>query len=496
MNVLGETSGRSKLAILFAVLLLLHVSMKLWLGFNVLDLKLTGDENAYSDAAMALSNLVRDVLRATSPDASQIGRSVVGNGWFMPGMAVLLTPLYLVAPDASVLAVRVYMGLLSLGFWLLALRSTYRTLGAGYALAILVFPSLVPVWILFSFTVWGDLYAGLLLIVLLCHSLEILRRLRQGQRIRAWEGVKLGLLAVSCLYLRSSVLPLVPLLFAFLGGGSLLLAAGQSRIEGIRALAAGAMTFAALLLPWSVTASSFLKTRVITTTTVPISMAVTFGNPNQLCFGPCGKGNIWFNSVRYSKQVASMRGIGEVTVQKSMSRYAMRHVTARSYSTRVLKNFRRYALSPSSFVKHFLSSERGKAHSAKNPHYAEFLDAGTRYPYFCFLLMAAAGCLVVVRRGVEKQLESLLFKLFTASMLVQPFVHISGGRYWTFFAPLCAVSAAWVATAGWQLLTRTSDPLDVIPQGLEEKTLFHLQVAFAVALSLCTAVLFWLGSPR
>lgn len=495
MNSFFEVpAGKTRLSVVFMALLLLHVSMKFWLGGHIIDLKLTGDENAYSDAAMALSNLVRDLLSLSPPDASQIGRSVVGNGWFMPGMAVLLTPLYLVVSDPSILAVRIYMGLLSLGALLWALRSAYKNLGPAYALALLAFPSVAPIWVLFSFTAWGDLYAGLLLVVLLCHSLAILRNFREQQQIRLWDGAKLGVLAISCLYLRSSVLPLIPLLFAFLGAGLMMLAKGSSRIQGVKALAMGAIAFVALLLPWSITASAFLKSRVVTTTTVPISMAVAFGNPNQLCFGSCGKGNIWFNSVRYSKQIAAMRGEDEITVQKSMSRYAMRHVTARSYSAKVLTNIRRYAFFPSAFVKHFLSSEKSKAYAAEKPLYEKFIDAGTRYPYYLFLLMMAISWFVVKRRSVEKQLESLLLKLFTVAMLAQPFVHISGGRYWTVFAPLCALSAAFVMTTALQRVHKTPGPPAMILEASEEKALFYLQVAFAIALTFGAAILLWLGN--
>lgn len=494
MNAFSEVpTGKARLPVIFVVLLLLHVSMKLWLGSHIVDLKLTGDENTYSDAAMALSNLVRDLLSLSPPDASQIGRSIVGNGWFMPGMAVLLTPLYLVEPDPSILMVRIYMGLLSLSASLWALRAAYKSLGSAYALAMLAFPSVTPIWVLFSFTAWGDLYAGLLLIVLFCHSLTMLRNVRKQQQISLWDGTKLGALAVSCLYLRSSVLPLVPLLFAFLGAGLVMLAKGRPRIQGIKALAMGAITFLALLLPWSVTASAFLKSRVVTTTTVPISMAVAFGDPDQLCFGPCGKGNIWFSSVRYSKQVAAMRGVDEITVQKSMSRYAMRHVTAQSYSGKVLTNFERYAFFPSAFVKHFLSSEKSNAYAAEKPFYGKFIDAATRYPYYLFLLLMAIGWFIVKRRSVEKQLESLLIKLFTVSMLAQPFVHISGGRYWTVFAPLCAISAAFVATTVWQRVRGTPRPAAMVPEGFEEKALFHVQIAFAIALSFGAAILVWLG---
>ena len=49
------------------------------------------------------------------------------------------------------------------------------------------------------------------------------------------------------------------------------------------------------------------------------------------------------------------------------------------------------------------------------------------------------------RGDLGDQLASLCFKMFTLCLFVQPFVHISHGRYWTSFAPLAGLAAGFLA---------------------------------------------------
>ena len=85
-----------------------------------------GDETAYVNSARALSNLVRDLAGLGPLDVVELQRNVVASGWFMPGMPVLLTPLFVVDPDASVTAIRVYLGVVTFLFLILAIVSVRR----------------------------------------------------------------------------------------------------------------------------------------------------------------------------------------------------------------------------------------------------------------------------------------------------------------------------------------------------------------------------------
>jgi len=475
---------------LFFLLCLVHVVLKFALGAHVLGLKPTGDENAYVDAAMALSNLIRDCAHLLAPDWTQLRDNVVGNGWFMPGMPLLLTPLYLVAPKAGVVALRIYLGCISLGLWAWALAAVERRLGRPYAWALLVFPSLVPLWVMFSFTAWGDLYAGLLLVVLLCHAATTWQRLQRGQSISVTAGLQIGALAAACLYLRSSVLPLVPILFAALLLAAVVFTGGTQRRRALAACCAGIATFLVLLSPWSIAASKLLHARVVTTTTVPLSMAVAFGDQHDLCFGPCARGNIWFNAVGYSRAVAAEAGSDEVTVQKDMARYATRNATPQTYAADVFSDFGRYAFNPASFTHVFLP--HGKAQHRSRT----IVDRATRIPYYALMLALVAAWFTVVRRAPERQVASVLVKMFSACLLLQPFVHVGGGRYWTIFAPLFALSLGLLAATFADRRAAFTDGIAEDSAGRNARWMIGIQYAFIGGLVALSAALWWLGTIR
>ncbi len=319
----GWVDGRN----LLVALLLGHLLLKLLLLPRVLDAPLQGDEVAYFDAAKALSNLLRDAATLGSPDRAELADNVVGNGWFMPGMAVVLAPLLVVLPDPDLGAVRLYLGLFTLALFALTLRSVDRTFGRPWTLALLVVPGLVPVWVLFSFTAWGDHAAGLVAVILVCLMTEVGRDLVAGRAPRPRSVAGIGALAAAALYLRSSTFPLVLGMLVLLALGAVLLARRGSRRRVALGVVAAGGVFAFLLAPWSLGASEVLGGRVVTTSTVPVSTAVAFGDVDRICFGPCGDSNIWFASARYSQEVARATGVSELVVQRQMSDYALQPAT-------------------------------------------------------------------------------------------------------------------------------------------------------------------------
>lgn len=419
------------------VLILAHVALKLVLAPRMLDSPFTGDEQAYLNGARALSDSLRDLLSLDDPDTEALRTHVVGNGWFMPGMSLVLLPLYLLDPDAGPAAVRAFLGTVSFLLLLLVVQVVRRTVGDWYAAAILVVPCLLPVWVEFSFTAWGDATAGLVVVLLFALLLQIGRGLRTGSPPTLLQGLLLGLLAVTCLYLRSSTLPLVGglLVLVVLAVVGFLRSAALRR--GLVAWALAVLTFVALLAPWSLAATKSLDATVVTTTTVPLSMAVTFGDEDRLCFGPCEEGNPWFNAVRYSRAVARESGVGELEIQQRMSDYALSGLTRDVYLHRVAENFDRHLFQPASFADrfHLEASDPGSSWVART----------TTVGYFAFLALLAGALLLVTRASFGLQASSLLVKAITAALLLQPFVHQSGGRYWMAFGPMLGIAAALLA---------------------------------------------------
>ncbi|PWN03284.1 hypothetical protein DJ010_09215 [Nocardioides silvaticus] len=428
--------------------------LKAVLFVRVADLPLRGDEVAYRDAGCALANLVRDLVALRGPDSAELARDVVGSGWFMPGMGIVLAPLYLVAPAADDTAARLWLGLVSAGVLVLTVLAVRRSLGRWYAVALCAFPALVPVWALLSWTAYGDLLAGLVLVLLLVRLVEVLRAGRAGEPPTLRDGLVLGFLAITVVHLRSSAALAVgatALVAPVVLVTSLHRRAGRTALKPVTvsAVAAGAV-FAGLLLPWSVGASVALDDRVITTTSVPTALANTFGDRSEVCFGPCDPGStVWFAPVRYAREVARATGHGEVTVLDQMSEHARRDVTARSYAQDVVENFERYRA---------IDGFGALLKPPDAPHDEGFWQWVARdlslEIFGPVSWLVAAALLVVSRRRFSDQALAVLLKVGLLALLTQPFVHLSGSRYWTTAGALGGLAVVVLARTAYDAIRR------------------------------------------
>ena len=235
----------------------LALVVKVVLFARVADLGFRGDEVAYRDAGCALANLVRDLAGLHPPDGDELATNVVGSGWFMPGMGLVLAPLYLVAPNADDTPARIWLGVVSGVVFVLAVAAVRRALGRWFAIALCAFPALVPVWVLLSLTAYGDLLAGLVLVILLARLVEVVRAARAGDPPTTRDGAVLGLLAIVVVYLRSSAV----LAVAGMAVTAVAVLLWSLRAKGgrpFRPVVVAGGVFLGLLLPWSVSASLVL----------------------------------------------------------------------------------------------------------------------------------------------------------------------------------------------------------------------------------------------
>lgn len=429
---------------LLLALVAAHLLLKAALWQSVVRSPLTGDERAYRDGGLALRNLVYDLAALNGPNVAELKANVFANGWFMPGVSALLTPLYVAFPDAGVMAVRNYLGVIGSALLIGVALWLRKRLGYAYACGLMVVPGLVPMWVVFSYTAWGDLLAGLLAVGLVITIHRLITALAGDGEVRVRDGVLLGALAVACLYLRSSALPLVAGTLVLLALAAVVLARGPALRRGVVTTLAAVAVFAALLAPWSLSASKVFDTRVTTTTTTPLSVAVTFGKVSDLCYGPCppargpnGRTMKWFDGVRYSRQVAAVTGRSEVDIQKEMAAYALRDVTPASYAQQVHQNLDRYLFRPSQFARRFFT-EGGAAHRV--------VSATTNVMLVLVAATMALLMLDVRRLTLRERVLRMVLKLFMLANLLQPFVHPGHGRYWTMFAPLLGLAGVFLLT--------------------------------------------------
>ncbi|GAA5155464.1 hypothetical protein GCM10023340_40790 [Nocardioides marinquilinus] len=408
---------------------------------------LIGDEYYYLDAGRAFSNVVRDLVTLRGPDLGELDAAVVGSGWFMPGMSVVLAPLYLVAPGAPVPVVRAFAMIVSTLLLLATVLKVRRTFGNAPAGALLVFPGLVPTYAAFGAATWGDSAAGLVAVLMLCHAVTMLREVREHRTISWRAGLLLGLYAIVAVYLRSSVAVFVVGVLGVTFVTSLLLAARAERIKVVLGYVVAGVVFVGLLAPWSLAASLVLDAPVLTTVSVPTVRANTFGDPDAVCLGECDLGsNIWFSPLRYSREHARATGLSEVEIADEMSAYARRDVTATSYARDVVDNTMRYFSEPARFATLLRWS-----HAPYD--IVPLAEVGTNALFYPSVLVLVGVLAAVARRGFDQQLQLVLLKVGVLTLLVQPFVHIAGPRYWTTMAPMLGLGAALL----WQLWRDRAD---------------------------------------
>jgi hypothetical protein len=439
--VVSRLAARAPRADVILVWLLVgHVVLKLLIYPLAMHAPAYNDEQQYYDGARAISNLLRDVFAFESPDGAELERNVVGSGWFMPGMSIVMAPLFVVFPDAGDPLCRAYLGLANLLLLLWAIRSVRKRLGPGYAALLAAFPALLPGWVFMSFTSYGDPPSGLVLVVVVAHVVDMLRRFRAGESPSLKEALQLGLLATAVLYLRSSTSIVLAALGVVTLLSALVLLRGRARWRALGAAALAATVFLVLLAPWSVAASRALDTRVLTTTTVPVSLANTFGDRAELCFGRCDPDSaLWFKPLRYAREVGRATGTSEVEVEKQMSDYALRDLDRRDYARQAWWNIGSYFFIPANFVRHLVPPDgRGTVGLV-----GQWALLGATYVYYLpFLLAMLMSMVTIQRRSLEAQILDTLTKIALLALFVQPFVHIAGSRYWTTAGPLFMIAAA------------------------------------------------------
>ena len=417
-------------------LFLAVVVLRAYVYLGVAGDELVGDEAYYLDSGRALSNLVRDLVWLRSPDTAELDRIVVGSGWFMPGMSVVLAPLYLVVPGASIAVARGYLAVVTTLLLLVTARRVRRTFGNGPAGALLVYPGLVPTYAAFAAAGWGDSAAGLVAVLVICRAVDSVRAVREHRPVPWHRGLGLGALAIVAVYFRSSVSLLVVGVLGVTFVVSLLLAHRAERGRVVLSYVAAGVAFLALLAPWSIGASAALDGRVVTTVSVPTVRANTFGDRDRVCFGECDTGtSIWFSPLRYSREQARAAGVSEVEIADEMSAYARQDVTASSYAHDVVINTGRYFGQPARFAT-LLSADDAPVGIVL---LSEVVTNALFYPATLVLLVLLGAR---TRRRFERQLQLVLLKVGVLALMAQPFVHIAGPRYWTSMAPLLGLGAA------------------------------------------------------
>ncbi len=480
----GQFPAAGRLAPAYLALLAAGAALSLWLMHSV---PLLGDEIFYATASRHLARALRAAARL---DFSAIVPALVtlrSDGWFMPGMPVLLLPatLFFKGPT-PVWALRLCA--LALNVLLLALigRLLTRRLSAGAALVFLGVTLLSPYYVSYLSALWGD-SVGILLVllfVLWCDG-----RLSAGREL---PPLRAGALIAGIVYVRSLFLPLLPVYSA-----AVLVAA--LRREGAGAAAAlrwarqtliACAVFFALLAPWSAWQSQKFGF-TLTTNSAPLSQLRLFGSARTSPELRAGRKFevLQENLMRKSRDRTSAAarpdaegGAGGVDSSymeeaRAARDAALRRVSAGRIVSRVGLNLDRYYLEPAGRLFTFVVARFGLP-AALDSAAASALFFWATLWWFAVLLFGALALLVPCDVGRDGFVPALFFKALVFIIGFHPFYVSAHNRYHLQFFPLVGLLAAFLAARRFTPYGRASLRTDT---GFLVGAGQVLSIAFAVA---------------
>jgi hypothetical protein len=395
--------------------------------------RLHGDEYTYTAAASVIAEYARG-----DADLASLLRVLVGDGHFMPGTALLTAPLFLAFPDPANWLVRTWWGAMMVLFWLWSVAETRRKLGPPFTLAAVVFPAATVSWHMMAATANGDVAGGLLLLIAFARTYGLCRALIAGERLPLRAIIALEIVLALMIYMRGPTI-----LVAGIMNAGILVAVLMGRTHLAKsafALVCGFALLIATLIPWMLATKRVLGEPLLTTSTLPLSLAYTFGDREKLCFGRCPSGNIWHVMPEFSRQEARRLSTSELEVQRRMADHALVSLTAKHYFATVRGNFVRFVTHPTEETEKLIRGSWRLPEHLK-PAFRKVIRAIDWPIYAIFLMTLLAANLLILRTTLEHQVISLAIKSMTWVIFVQPFIHPSHGRYWPVFAPLMALSA-------------------------------------------------------
>ncbi len=498
-----DAAAASRLAPAYLALLAAGAALSFWFMYPV---PLFGDESYYAQAS---AHLARALRAAAGLDFALIVpalKTLRGAGWFMPGMPVLLLPVTLVfGGEAPVWALRLWVLAVNVALLALLGRRLTRRFSQRTALVFLGVTLLSPYYVAYLSALWGD-SVGILLVllfVLWCDG-----HLADGGRIPA---AKAGLLLAGIVYLRSLFLPLLLVCSA-----AVLLAAVREHGLGARAaarwagqtLVAGAVFFA-LLAPWSAWQSARYGF-TLTTTSVPLSQLILFGDPAKspelraAAGGFAGLHNSLLRKARGFERAEKVEGgpadapgtvlapqrkqgaeRGQTQAKRASSRRrgkpagsymevaraardaAMEGVPAAALLRRVGANVDSYYLDPAGRLSDFVAVRFGvRPESESLPANAVFL--WTTFSWFAVFLFVGMALAVPFDLGPGGYVPAVFFKAIVFILGLHPLYVLAHNRYHLQLIPLAGLLAALLAAGRFTLYRRASlrsDPGHLVAAG-------------------------------
>jgi len=386
---------------------------------------------------------------------SNLGRSLVGPGWFLPGVSALLAPIGLLGAD--VVAGRWYMGVVNLALLVAVTRQVIVMFGRPTGMVFAVVVTLNPGFGLLAFTMWGDTAGGLLLVWVVLSAVGVAARLRvTGGRLSVQEVLALGVGLAALVYLRPPLIFAAPIVAVLIGWSTF---RGDQPADGstpwTRARA-GLMNMAALtvivstlILPWSALVSWKTESRYLLTTAADLGWIMAFADEADVS----AVGTTYGAWNAHIGALAEANGTGYKEAAKAERSRLARNVSAGEYWERVGQSHGRYLQSENTFPSRFLRLGDRSPEMTLRDRTFDVLFAVNTVVWFVLPGLVVASLVALWRSRAQLGLAAVATALFVVALSF-PWMSAVHGRHIIDFVALASLILA-VAT-GRLLAGRTA----------------------------------------
>jgi hypothetical protein len=424
--------------------LIVAMAVLAWCLLFMVDVPLSGDEGFYLGNAARMSDFLKAVVSIEVAD-TKIVRRIVANGWFPPGMSlVLLPPSLFSAGSPRPETWRIFVALVNALLVVLIARKIKRDFGIAACLTFSAFLALSPGFLSFCSTFWGEVLGGNLVTLAILSIYDT----QPGLWRRTISPVIAGVLVGALFFIRSNLVLLFPLYVCW----AILILSEESRsargffktFAGHGALFVGA--YAISVSPW-VIPNSIKHGMTLTTTTLPLSQIAAFGEPGFVddILRRTDTTNEWYGMYKYFSRRARRERVTYMEAARDGRDRALRNLTLKKYVNDVSHNVDRYFQSPNEFMTRFFSLHQ-KHTGSDWPTLRAVASALSRIGWGLLLVFGAAAALRVFKPDDPHIHLVLLLKGVLFIYSVQPFVAPTHGRYHVQLVPVLALAAAfWIS---------------------------------------------------
>ncbi len=452
---------------------------------------LLGDEIWYFETSKLIPSLILEVVRLNFDKADEILTSIVGRGWFMPGMSILVMPVTLLTD--SVAMIRLYVGALNFTAVVTILAYLRKESGGCGPPIYLLCCLAVPYYLVYCFTLWGDLVAAHLL---LCLVLRVLHSQNDSSSPGLVFGLKVGVALGMITMVRGFYWMFAPVFAALF---VLRTPAREAFLVRLRLAAApsGALllALAIVMAPW--TASITLRDGFhVTTTSTTLSRIVLIGSNeyfNGLRKDACGPaGSYHLRDISVLDNYIRCFAYRERRTYAEQSDVELALATAGvSYADKVravAANLRNFAFSSEEMLERFSqSSSAGPAPASWRKALFETLMKLNYWGWRALLTIGIFLFFTPMAPTPGNLLLSTVYKYSVALYSVHPFMVDAHGRYYVEYIPLIAAAVAAFARTP-QPLFAFKGPADSLQWLVLVGQLIALLVAPALAIAYFAAV--------